>query len=99
MGGARGSSWELRPKGQQRLGVWRWVSVGKSLRQGSRVLPLATVPRDQFPPCQAGLCFSPNSQKGAARSLCKISNLIHPTTTPSHLTPTPPFGIRVLEGS
>lgn len=89
MGGTRGSSWELRPKGQQRLGVWQ---MGLHREK----LPLATVPRDQFLPCQAGLCFSPNSQKGAARSLCKISNLI---ISLSHPTPTPPFGIRVLEGS
>lgn len=92
MGGTRGSSWELRPKGQQRLVCGRWVSVGKGLRQRSE-----SCPSPLFPPCQDGLCFYPNSQKGAARSLCKISNLTTPH--PRNPTPTPPFGIRVLEGS
>lgn len=81
MGGTRGSSWELRPKGQQRLGVWQMGLCREGLRQGSE-----SCPSPLFPPCQAGLCFSPNSQKGAARSLCKISNL--PTSHPR--TPLPP---------
>lgn len=92
MGGTRGSSWELRPKGQQRLGVWQMGLCRERLKAGVGVLPLATVPS-----LPRRLCFSPNSQKGAARSLCKISNLTTPH--PRNPTPTPPFGIRVLEGS
>ena len=43
--------------------------------------------------CKARLCFSSNSQKGAAKSLCKIPNLTRPHPPPW------PIGIRVLKGS
>lgn len=44
MGGTWGSSWELRPKGQQRLGVWQMGLCRERLKAGVGVLPLATVP-------------------------------------------------------